>query len=178
MRISKLQIPVSVVVALVVWCIAVYFFLSIQDRESRYQTQAASSQLASQKQIAATQLHMLAQNTQSERDDLANLLNVDIVSVVNTIDNAGKAAGVSLKLGDAVPESTPPQSPIRAVDFVVQAQGSFANIMRAVRLFETLPVPSLIEALDIQQVPDSGKGGTTWQMNASIRVLTTLNVSS
>lgn len=180
--ISYLSWPL-LLIALVAWCAVVWFALTISTQEADRTSNVQSAQDSSAKKASAARIHGLAQDTAQERAQLANVLNVDVVSVVAMIRAVGKAAGVNAKLSDALPETAPATAPgapaIEAVGFVVQADGSFSALMHAAQLYETLPVPSSLQRLDIQAVPNLTAGKTpTWHMSLYLRVLVNATNSS
>lgn len=137
------------------------------------------------KEAIATRLHAIVQDTAEQRAQLDSILRMDVVSIVDMIEEVGKAAGVRITVSNAIPENVPPSQAaggagIIATGFVVEAQGRFSTLMRVVQLFETLPIPSTLGRLDMERTAKPGNLGTsdTWRMNAYIRVLTTADISS
>ena len=158
-----------------------YFASAIAQGQADRAAGDSAMQESADKQALAVRTHALMADTVQERTQLGALLTVDVVSVANMIEAAGKAAGVTVKLGDAVPENAPAAQgglSIQAIGFVVEAQGKFPALMRALELFETLPIPSTLTRFDMQKVPDSSGAPSVWHMSAYIRVLTTSNISS
>jgi hypothetical protein len=170
--------------ALLAWVGVWFFAQAIAQDESDRAAAVAAAQESSAQTDSSVRMHALTQDTAQERAQLDALLNVDVVSAANMIEAAGTAAGAAVTLGDAVPENAPTSAPggsaIQAVGFIVDAQGTFPALMRAAELFETLPIPSTLTQLDIQQVPNPAGAGASnqWHMSAYIRVLTTSNISS
>lgn len=121
-------------------------------------------------------IHALAVSTATDRTQLNELFNTDIVSIVNIIETAGSSVGAPTQITDASQAKSANGSPVRATVFSTQSTGSFASLMRAAKLLETLPIPSSVEQIDLIR---TGEGATPqWHMNARIRVLTTSNISS
>ncbi|OGG63895.1 hypothetical protein A3C18_01990 [Candidatus Kaiserbacteria bacterium RIFCSPHIGHO2_02_FULL_54_11b] len=172
---------VMLVVALCAWGLVGFFAWNIGVDESQRLVGAQDAQRATIAGASSARTHALALETAEEGTALKGLLNVDIVSTSNMIEAVGKAAGVSVKLGDALPENLPVSDgiPLKAIGFVVAVDGRFPALMRAARLFETLPIPSTVTRLDIEHAPrGAGKTSDIWHMNVYIRVLTTSDISS
>jgi hypothetical protein len=164
--------------ALVAWGAVALFALQIGNSENDHAAAAAASQQNSDQAAAAQQIRALAADTAVQRAQLSDLVSVDVVSVANLIAAAGKAAHVDLTLGQAAPETVPDGSPVGAVGFVVDGQGTFSSLMRASQLLETLPVPSSVERLDLSEVPGDATTPTSWHLDLELRVLTSSSISS
>ncbi|MEK7133807.1 MAG: hypothetical protein AAB804_01925 [Patescibacteria group bacterium] len=155
----------------------------LADEESQV-FRMQQTQEAENKDASTIRLHALAQDTEQKRGQLDAILRVDVVSIVDMIEAAGKAAGVKLIVNNAQPENTPlPQTAngtqVIVTGFVVEAQGTFASLMHLIRLFETFPLPSKIGRFDMERISATGPGTSGgWRINAHIRILTTSDTSS
>ena len=168
------------IVGMISWCALGYFALSIGGvADTRLAEIDAAQQLLTQ-QNASIRMHAIAQETAADRTKLERLLAPDIVSIVGTLRGVGKAAGVSVHLGAAVPGAVfaPTQDglSVQTVGFALEAEGPFSSLMRTLELVEALPLASSIERLDIQRSP--GSTGAPWHMDIFLRVLTTSAISS
>ncbi len=172
----------ALAIALIAWGLVGLFAWTITVDESERVANATDASQSATASASAIRLHALAQDTSDEAAKLKDLLNVDVVSAAYLIEGVGKTAGVTVKLGDAQRENTPSASDalaVQTIGFVVQADGKFPALMRAIQSFETLPIPSSISRLDIEHAPNgSGKSSDVWHMNLYIRVLTTSDISS
>ena len=181
MRYNTITACISVSIALITWCVVGFFAWTINtDQIQRLET-LSDAQRATIIGASSIRTHALALDTAPQRAELKKLLDVDVVEAANTIESVGKAAGVSLKLGDALPETRPVSEGVtlKAVGFVVEADGKFSALMRAATLLENLSLPSSITRLNIERAPktsDSAPG--LWHMSVYIRVLTTSDISS
>ncbi len=166
--------------ALCAWGLVGFFAWTISADESARVASTENAQREAIMGASSIRTHALAVDTAKEGEALKKLLNVDVVSASYMIEEVGKIAGVKVMLGDAQPEKLPESGGValKAIGFTVTAQGKFSDLMRAVRLFETLPIPARVVRLDIQHTPDSSKASNLWQMNIYIRVLTTSDISS
>jgi hypothetical protein len=170
-------------VTVCVWTGVVFFVQSIASSEAARVVDTQNAQQSSTQQSTLVRMHAMAQDTAQDRARLDQLLTVDVGAAATMLQNVGKTTDVTVKLSGALPELPPPGTPsgpqIQAVGFAVQADGTFAALMRTEQLFETLPLASSIERFDIQRAPGTGGPGTdVWHMSAYIRVLTTSDISS
>ncbi len=166
-------------IAFIAWGLVGLFAWTINVDEGERLAHAGNEQRAVVTNAASIRMRALAQETAKDGAILKELLNADIVSAVYMIEGVGKTAGVAVKLGDAIPENTPAPDGenLKAVGFIVAADGKFPALMHAARLFETLPIPSRVTRLDIERTPQpSGKASGLWHMNVYIRILTTSDI--
>lgn len=167
--------------ALSAWGLVGFFAWTITADESERVENAENAERRAIASASSVRTHALVQETAKEGTQLQDLLNVDVVSAAYMIEAVGKTAGVTVKLGDALPENgrASGEVAVKAVGFVVQANGKFPALMHAARLFETLPIPSSVTRLDIEHTPRSSPSAPSlWHMNVHIRVLTTSDISS
>lgn len=170
-----------VTLTLIAWGLVGYFAWTISEDESNRVAKIQDAQLKTISSAHAVRTHALALDTVRERAQLKTLLGVDVVSASYLIEEVGKSSGVKVKLSDAQPESASASgdATVKAVGFVVTADGKFSALMRTARLFETLPIPSSVTRLDIEHAPKAtGNPSSPWHMNVYIRVLTTSDISS
>lgn len=168
-----------VTLALIAWALVGYFAWTISVDEGRRVADAREAQMITIANAHAVRTHALALDTVKEGAKLKTLLDVDVVSASYMIEEVGKISGVTVKLSAAQPESAPVSDGLapKAVGFVVTADGKFSALLRAVRLFETLPIPSSVTRLDIEHAPKaSGDTSSLWHMSVYIRVLTTSEI--
>ena len=168
----------SLLAALGLWGAVLYaaFWIQGQAAESAHSAAQSAQQLD---RLAYTQrLSALASDTKDARLQLERLVQPDAVTIVNTIESAGKSARVNATVSDAISEGASQQLPggasLQAVAFIVQAQGAFLDMMKLAGLFEQLPLMSVVEQLNIERSTggDTAKA-SSWRMTARIRVLTT-----
>lgn len=170
-------------VAVLAWAATGWFSWTISSVEAQRANDIEEAQRSSAQQNTVVRIHALVQDTTVQRAELDQLLTTDVVSVANTLKGIGNAAGVNVTLSGAVPEtSSDPasaNSDIQVVGFSLQADGTFAALMHAEELLETLPLASSVDRVDIQRAPtQAGAPNGLWHLNAFIRVLTTAPISS
>ena len=165
--------------AILTWCaVGLFVWVILTDEEDRA-TSVQSMQETESKEASALRLYSLAQDTAQKREQLDKIFHTDVVSMVDMIESAGKTAGAKLVVSNVQTQDTPlaqtaSGSPIIATGFVVEAQGTFPSIMHLVRLFETLPVPSKLDRLDVERTSAATPGASgLWRINAHLNVLTT-----
>ncbi|HUO50437.1 MAG TPA: hypothetical protein VMU25_02645 [Candidatus Paceibacterota bacterium] len=158
-------------------------FLLVYDIGGRIAVHAskmAAQEAASAQDATNLKMHSLVSDTLAQRTALSDLVSTDVVGIAAQIQNAGKAADTTTTIGAATPVPIQGNTAgIHAIEFLVQSNGTFPQIMKAAQLFETLPLPSSVQELDYEQIPPSGtqKVGS-WQLSARIRVYTTADISS
>ncbi|MDO8576285.1 MAG: hypothetical protein Q7R90_03150 [bacterium] len=165
--------------ALLAWGIVGYFAWTINTDENKRAEDARNAQLTAVKNAQAVRTHALVADAAPDSAKLKELLNVDVVSASYMIESVGRAAGVKMRLSDAQPEGETGTDILlqRAVGFVVTADGKFTELLHAVRLFESLPIPSSVTRLDIERAPKSpGTPASLWHLNVHIRVITTAQI--
>ncbi|KKW23777.1 MAG: hypothetical protein UY67_C0017G0010 [Candidatus Kaiserbacteria bacterium GW2011_GWA2_52_12] len=159
----------ALLIAILAWCGIGYFAWLITEMRSEQASNIAGVTVEAAKRIADKYLHSSLQSTTQERGALDALTETDIVPIVDMLDQVGREAGVKIQIVSTQPESSASKS-TRALIFVMHAEGTFSQVERAVELFETLPIPSTVEQIDMSH--DAG----IWSLNTRVRVLTTATI--
>lgn len=165
--------------ALVAWGGVGYFAWTIRADEEKRVTDARDAQLTAVQNAQTIRTRALVLDAAPDAAKLRALLDVDVVSASYMMEEVGRAAGVRIQLSDAQPEGEAGSDilPVKAVGFVVTADGKFPELLRAARLLETLPIPSSVTRLGIERAPKSaGNTSGLWHLNMYIRVLTTSEI--
>jgi hypothetical protein len=116
---------------------------------------------------SAARLQTSIDATVAEREALEQLVAVSILRAVEVIEQAGAAAGASnVTIGEATPTGT--SEGLSIITIVVNASGSFGALMRAVALYETLPIPATLEQFELVKLSEE----RSWQLTARVRILT------
>lgn len=148
-------------------------WMIVRDRAALVEERQTAQEQSLQYEAAA-RVRAVAQGTMQERARLESMLNVGVVSAADMIEAAGKASGVRITLGGATPENTLAKIPgisAQGIGFAVDGEGSFPALVRALQLFEALPLPSTLRRYELER-SDSSSGGK-WTMHAYITMLTT-----
>lgn len=177
----------AVTAALAAWVLVAAFAWTIFTQESERSSLANDAEAIAARETAELRLHALARDTKSAREQMDFLAKTEILRIADMIEGVGKFAGVEIKISGASPEPTQPQtngktpSP-RAVDFLVETEGTFASLMHAAALLENLPAISSVQNLELERVQnyDSPAKNKTpfWRLNARVKVITTADISS
>ncbi|MDO8552537.1 MAG: hypothetical protein Q7S01_03325 [bacterium] len=178
----------AAVAAVAAWAGVVMYASWISGQLDARQSLATDVESISAREMAAARLHALARETNALRLQLDNLANPDVISVANVIDSIGKISGSKLKIGGVIQEyaaqnaSASDAPALHAVGFAVEAEGTFASLIHAAKLLETLPAPSSVQGLEFERAPlttDSGSAKpAVWRLTAHIRVFTNADISS
>lgn len=148
----------------------------LEDAAARAST-ASSAQTQSDRAAYTRRVASLVSETRSERDVLEKVSGMNIVSIVTLIESVGARTGISVKVNNAQPQGgavSLPGGSLSKFVFAIEADGSFAQIMRTVQSLEDLPLPSSVEQLEIMKNNSSGSGNDRgWHLNARISVFTT-----
>lgn len=151
----------ALVACVLVW-LAIWALEQMQTAQVVAQERARSVQEHAQE---IERLRALARDTEATRAALNSLAGIDVVSLVERVEAAGADAGASIKIKNASPELST-SSPLRAVTLHIESNGEFSTLMREIALLETLPVPSVFDAIRLERA----SGG--WRMDARLRLFT------
>ena len=157
-----------VVVAIVAWCGVGGLVLRIASERADYAEALSRTEEESLRGESATRLRSAVESSRAEREAIEKVFAISVLQAVEVIEQAGRAAGArNVAIGDASPTAGP--ADLTAMDVVVNADGTFAALSRAIALFETLPIPAALESFEMEQ----GEQGDTWQLTARMRILLT-----
>jgi hypothetical protein len=173
---------VTLVIAILAWAGVVLFAWFVLQMLNNRDTLATSADQAITSQATTARMRALARDTVLERAQLETKAGVDVLDAVKLIE--GIASGnLTLRVSNVQEEkvvATAGGTALQAVSMVVDAEGSFAGLMRAVQMLETLPLPTTLQQLDIGRAPIGEKepANVTWHMNVRLQFLTTAEISS
>lgn len=155
------------------WATSALSAAALASASNAVSAQQAQNQLSYQKRIAA-----LALDTKTERDTLERAAGSDVVAIVNALENSDPSGKLGLKVNDAQQEGTGvtiPGGTLNEVSFLVEATGSFQALMREISALEHLPLPSLVEQVELGRLTGQG---ARWHLSAHVRLYTTAPISS
>jgi hypothetical protein len=162
-----------------------YLHTYVVQTATQYQVRASAARNSSAREAAQARVRALTTETAVKRTALKEFVQADPIAAAKAIEAVGVTARIALKVSGASPEIIPISAaaaahPLKAVGFVIEATGTFAGIMKALHLLETLPLPITLVQFDIAQVPTdaSQKGIPQWRLNARMRLFTDSNLSS
>jgi hypothetical protein len=154
-------------VAILAWTGFGGLVFQVESERTDYAEALSRSEEEATRGESAARLRASVESTEAERAALESILNISILRAVEVIEQAGRAAGASdVRIGEATPVSGASEK-LAAVSVVVNASGSFTTIMRAIALFETLPIPATLEQFELEKIDQTN----TWKLTARLRVL-------
>jgi hypothetical protein len=175
----------TILVGMCAWYGVVYLHTYVVETATQYQVRASAARNSTAREAAQARIRALTTETAAKRASLSAFVQADPIAAAKAIESVGAAARISLKVSGASPEVFPIPAaasahPLKAVGFVIEATGTFAGVMKALHLLETLPLPITMVQFDIAQVPTdaSQKGAPQWRLNARMRLLTDSTLSS
>ena len=164
--------------ALCVSALASLFAWHITRLQSVHTTNISQAAAESAKQVSIARVHSFLTSTAADRQKLDGLTRMDIVSIVDMIEQAGKTAGVDAQINNVpspIVSALARSTTLPTLDFIVQAQGTFAQVMKAAAFFQSLPVPSSVQELSFERLP--GSGSALWHMSARVRIVSSPTTS-
>ncbi len=148
--------------ALVAWGGFGFLVYDLYAERAAYARDSLAFEEESLRGESATRLRSVVRDTEAERNALTSVISVPLLDVAEMIEAAGNDAGATnVSIGEATPLPKPPKN-LSIYTFVLNANGSFATLMRTVILLESLPVPTKIERFEIS------KSDKTWRLTARI----------
>jgi hypothetical protein len=164
MKTLRLTAWVSFLLSIALWGAFGYLVWSLYDERVEYVEAAANAQQAELRSQSASRLHASVQDSEVERASLEGLLDITILRAVEILETTARQAGArDVTIGEATPQASS-ATVLPSVSVVVNMQGSFTSLVRAVSLYETLTVPSTLEQFQMEKVDDS------WRATARVRV--------
>ncbi len=169
---------------LAAWGGVIFFAWLILGMQDERHQQLGSSEQEAVRQITAVHTHAVAQDTAEERANLDKITKVDVLTAVNTIENAATSIGIALRVRDAQAEpgqnSTDKQSPdtLNVIGLLVEGDGSFPALMRSVQILEQLPFVTSIESLELTSGGPSKEKVIMWHASLRIRLYTSTSIAS
>lgn len=150
---------------------AVYAALAIQDAAAAYAAEAKTEAQQLDRKAYAARVGAIALDTKDERAELESFMQLDIVSAAEEFERVGARAGAAVSVTDASPQADGTELPgggtLHWITFAIAAEGSYASIMRALELYEQLPLALEITQLELTKAGDA----SAWRMTLRIRVL-------
>lgn len=156
-------------VALAAWGGVVYLYTSLGAMRFEYADRVILAEQDASRQESSARLRALIQGTEVERATLESIVGVRIVDAAEIVEIAVRDAGAQDVEITEANAAAPNSQGISTVSMGVSAAGSFASVLRAVRLLETISIPSTVEHFELVQNEDG------WRMVARLR-LTLANI--
>lgn len=170
----------ALLVALVLWGCFAAFAWEIVEEESARDSNLAQTQQEGVEQATLLRVRALARETERERALLDEIADRDIVEVLSIVEGVSRDAGIPVKIGESLSANASDSSAeLRNASLVVEAQGSFPQVIRAIGLLETLPLPSSIVELHLEELPAGANTKTKtpqWRAVVRLTILTSANL--
>ncbi len=168
MRTTLLSIA-SLLLAVTLWGAFGYLFFILPRERAQYAEALATSAQEAVRTESSARVKAIIQDTEIERAALVSLLQVPLIDAIKIVEDAARAGGArTVAIGEATPLSTKNPSPVAPattrVAVVVQAEGTFAALVRVVSLFEVLTIPSTLDSFDLEETE---KG---WRLTARLTI--------
>lgn len=147
------------------WGGYVYLLQTLSADRAAYATALEEKKQEELRQQSTTRIQAAVRDTEVERAALDALIKVPIVDAVDIIEAAGRAAGArSVSIGGATPAGSTAKE-LSPVSVIVNVEGTFPALMRALSLFERLPIPSVVEQFDVRSTENG------WALSARVKLL-------
>jgi len=175
---------VSLLLGFGAWAGIYFFYETIQEKETARTQRLRSIEQSTQQQTSAARIQALVNDTKDSRAALDAIMTTELLSAVKTVESVGKPLGLVVHVENASPSGSK-TGLLHAVSFALSADGSYSSLMRLLQLFETIPLPAIVEQASINKQSDDPKADAPkdapkalWHLELRLKVLTLANVSS
>lgn len=152
-------------VAVLSWTGFGLFVQKITSDRAEYADALSRAEQDSVRGDSAARVRSTVESSVEERAALEKLFAISVLEAVEIVEQSVAAAGArDVVIEDASSSSS--EGDLSAVMLVVNANGSFAAVTRAVSLLETLPIPASLEGLEMEYVDDTN----LWRLTARIKI--------
>ncbi len=176
---STFSAIIALLAAAAAWGGVWYEYTTIDAMRAAHVKALSQIQSTEARQAAQSRIKALALETASDRAVISSATKVDIIEAAKAIESVGEATRTGLKVTSVAKQTGSVSAaaaahPLHAVDYSVEAVGSFAAIMKTAQLLDLLPLPASVIQSDIALIPSdpSAKTGPTWRLTARVRLLT------
>jgi hypothetical protein len=166
MNMLRLSAWLTFLLSIALWGLFGYLVWQLYGERVEYVAAATAAQEAELRGESASRLRATIHDTEVERASLDGLLDIGILRAVEVLETTGRQAGATeVTIGEATPMPlTAAPAGLTSVSIVVNMQGSFSALIRALSLYETLTIPSILEQFEMEEV------GSAWRATARVRV--------
>ena len=161
------------------WVGVYYFWSTTQEGISDFARTAQGKEQVSNISEQNAKIHTAYQGSIEDRKALQDIMALDPIKIANLIYiDVANSNSVIIKLSNPTTENVAAgtkEAPVQVFGFVASASGTFAEVSKALRVLERLPLAVSIDTVDISVDPiqDKKSTGTLWHLNAYLRVYTT-----
>lgn len=149
------------------WAIFGYLVWTLPSERAAYATALSVASDNELRGESSSRLRAIVNDSKVERASLEGLLDLTILRAVEILETTGKQAGATkVSIGEATPVPPAANAPqgLSTVSIVVNLEGSFVALMRAISLYETLAIPSTLEQFEMEKIDSS------WRMTARFKI--------
>ncbi len=168
MRLIHIMSWSAVLAAMFLWGAFWFFDRELQNERFRYADVLATQAEEGVREEMLARLRSTVNDTVNDRADIEKLVSVRILDAVQIIEQSAQRAGATgVAIGEASPLPSTANAPkgIATYVIVVNAEGSFASVMRTISVFETLTIPATLTQFTLE------KGEKTWRLTARLTLL-------
>lgn len=152
-------------IGLMGWGVFAYGIVFLGQERAAYAAALEQRGHDSIREETQTRLRAVVRDSASERAALSAIVDYSVVDAVEAIEGIGAAAGArSVTISQAVPQQLKEKG-YSAVIVQAQARGTFESLVRAVALFEVLPMPTVVEQAEWEKTSNG------WIVNVRLRVI-------
>lgn len=164
--------------ALSFWAGIGYFAWKIAEAVEEHGSKIATMKAEEEGSAAALELHALARDTRDARVKLEELSDPDILEIYEMLENLSQYTGIPVHIASPTIAPTP-TPPVRIATFIIEAQGTFAQVSHLLALLETFPIPSMVDEMQLGLlVREKSKAPNKWRLLAQINIFTTADIPS
>jgi hypothetical protein len=129
-----------------------------------------------------SRVHTIALDTAPARETLESVMRSDITDFADTIEATGKSVGVSVRVKAALPVGNSDEivggDSLHTLAFIVQAEGSFAGLVRFEKTLESFPAFASVQQFEFERVQSVEKNAPPWRSTIRLHVITTSDIAS
>ena len=181
-RTTTLIAATMLILALLLWGVYGYLVILLQEKRMLFAAEAVDSAQNEGRTHASQRLHTLVRDSSAEQEVLETLARTDVLTAAEAIEAAGKAARARVTVRGASATSlngtgkNQAVKDLRAIELLVDAEGTLQSLMKFTMLVEALPFLSSVKSLELEEQqagPEGKKASDAWRAVARIRIITT-----
>ncbi len=159
------------ILAVLSWCAFGYAAFRLHASAQALEAQKMSAIESGARSASALRIEEVLDETTTERAVLAGVLSPELLAIADMIEAVGPLSGAELSIGNATRQSDvgSPDAPIHVVTVVARAEGTFAEIIHALALLETLPAPVSLDEFELEH---ASQKGASWDATIRLRIFT------
>jgi hypothetical protein len=177
---SLLSTLILLSIAVLAWVGIFFFVQKIHADQISIGNAIDASRAANLSADSLQQMNAILSATEVGREQITNLVHVDLLALTDRVVAAGRDAGVELHVSNAAALTPPVQQKgaapqLSAVRLTVEGSGDFAKLFHTLMLIESLPIPSRVDAVSFYHNPDDPQH--PWSIKVDVTIVTALPVN-